>query len=182
MHPGVALILRAGQDLHHLWLLNACRDEEEAALFVSDLPHNQLLKGDDCGALVLQGEEGWVKEGRDGRRQRGKRMEKKKDDSGRVKEEKGEEGRQMLRIGRGWERREEGWGEVRGGEEEEMDNYRGREGGRKGKERQKVQKRQTCRMKGGQLGKKKDYRKSEQLVIKREKEKRKKIRFWLSST
>lgn len=107
---------------------------------------------------------------------------KKKDDSGRVKEEKGEEGRQMLRIGRGWERQEEGWGEVRGGEEEEMDNYRGREGGRKGKERQKVQKRQTCRMKGGQLGKKKDYRKSEQLVIKREKEKRKKIRFWLSST
>lgn len=78
MHPGVALILRAGQDLHHLWLLNACRDEEEAALFVSDLPHNQLLKGDDCGALVLQGEEGWVKEGRDGRRQRGKRMEKKR--------------------------------------------------------------------------------------------------------
>lgn len=107
---------------------------------------------------------------------------KKKDDSGRVKEEKGEEGRQMLRIGRGWERQEEGWGEVRGGEEEEMDNYRGREGGRKGKERQKVQKRQDVQNEGRSVREKKDYRKSEQLVIKREKEKRKKIRFWLSST
>ena len=76
-------------------------------------------------------------------------MEKKKDDSGRVKEEKGEEGGQMLKIGRGWEKQEEGWGEVRGGEGEEMDNYRGREG----KERQKVQKRQTFRMEGGQLEK-----------------------------
>lgn len=107
---------------------------------------------------------------------------KKKDDSGRVKEEKGEERRQMLRIGRGWERQEEGWGEVRGGEEEEMDNYRGREGGRKGKERQKVQKRQDVQNEGRSVREKKDYRKSEQLVIKREKEKRKKIRFWLSST
>lgn len=56
LHPRVPLILRAGQDLHHLWLLDACCDEEEAALFVSDLPHNQLLEGDDCGTLVLEGE------------------------------------------------------------------------------------------------------------------------------
>lgn len=107
----------------------------------------------------------------------------KKDDSGRVKEEKGEEGRQMLRIGRGWERREEGWGEVRGGEEEEMDNYRGREGGREEGERKTESTEKTdVQNEGRSVRKKKDYRKSEQLVIKREKEKRKKIRFWLSST
>lgn len=55
LHPGVALVLGAGQDLHHLWLLDARRDEEEAALFVGHLPHDQLLEGDDGGALVLQG-------------------------------------------------------------------------------------------------------------------------------
>lgn len=62
LHPGVAFFLGAGQDLHHLRLLNARRDEEEAALLVGYLPNDQLLEGDDCGALVLRGE--W----REGRR------------------------------------------------------------------------------------------------------------------
>lgn len=60
LHPGVALVLGAGQHLHHLWLLDAGRDEEEAPILVGYLPHDQLLQGDDGGALVL----GEWKEGR----------------------------------------------------------------------------------------------------------------------
>lgn len=55
LHPGVALVLGAGQDLHHLRLLDSRRDEEEAAFLVGHLPHYQLLEGDNGGALVLQG-------------------------------------------------------------------------------------------------------------------------------
>jgi len=58
LHPGVAFVLGAGQDLHHLRLLDARCDEEEAALFVGHLPHNQLLEGDDRAALVLRGRKG----------------------------------------------------------------------------------------------------------------------------
>lgn len=56
LYPGVALLLRADQNLHHLRLLSACRDEEEAALFVGNLPDYQLLEGQDRGALVLRGQ------------------------------------------------------------------------------------------------------------------------------
>lgn len=76
LHPGVALVLGAGQHLHHLRLLDARRDEEEAALLVGHLPHDQLLEGDNRGALVLQGGEG-----RGGERGGGVR------DSGRVEEQ-----------------------------------------------------------------------------------------------
>lgn len=54
LHPGVALVLGAGQHLDHLRLLDARRDEEEAALFVGDLPDDQLLEGDDGGTLILR--------------------------------------------------------------------------------------------------------------------------------
>lgn len=85
LHPGVALILGAGQDLHHLWLGDASRDEEQAAFFVSNLPHNQLLERDDGGALVLGAEAGR------GLMEARREEEKNKDQSGRVKEE--EEGK-----------------------------------------------------------------------------------------
>lgn len=88
LHPGVALLLAAGQHLHHLWLGDAGRDEEEATLFVSDLPHNQLLEGDDGGALVLEAEAA------QGLTEAGREEQENKEESGRVKGE--EEGRQML--------------------------------------------------------------------------------------
>lgn len=85
LHPGVALLLAAGQDLHHLWLGDAGRDEEEATLFVSNLPHNQLLEGDDGGALVLGGDAA------QGLMEAGREEQENKEESGRVKEE--EEGK-----------------------------------------------------------------------------------------
>lgn len=57
------------------------------------------------------------------------------------------------------------------------------EGGREEGERKTESTEKTdVQNEGRSVRKKKDYRKSEQLVIKREKEKRKKSRFWLSST
>lgn len=57
------------------------------------------------------------------------------------------------------------------------------EGGREEGERKTESTEKTdVQNEGRSVSKKKDYRKSEQLVIKREKEKRKKSRFWLSST
>lgn len=110
LHPGVALVLRVCKDLHHLRFLDACRDEEEAALFISDLPNNQLLEGDDRGALVLQEEE--VEKGGEGLMEanEGRRMRilKKRMTVGGSRRRVGEEGRQMLKMGRGWERQEEG--------------------------------------------------------------------------
>lgn len=85
LHPGVALILRAGQDLHHLWLGDARRDEEQATFFVSNLPHNQLLERDDRGALVLGGEAG------QGLMEARREEEENKHESGRVKQEEEEE-------------------------------------------------------------------------------------------
>lgn len=86
----------------------------------------------------------------------------------------------MLRIGRGWERQEGGWGEVRGWRKKRQIITEGRreEGERKTESAEKTGVQNEERS----VRKKKDYRKSEQLVIKREKEKREKIRFWLSST
>ena len=56
LHPGVALVLGAGQNLHHLGLLDARRDQEETSLLVGHLAHDQLLERDDGGALILERE------------------------------------------------------------------------------------------------------------------------------
>ncbi|KAI4800376.1 hypothetical protein KUCAC02_013260 [Chaenocephalus aceratus] len=69
-----SLLLGSGQHLHHLRLLDARRDEEEAAFLVSDFPHDQLLEGDHRGALVLQEEEG-VMERQQQWRERGRKWE-----------------------------------------------------------------------------------------------------------
>lgn len=53
LHPGVALLSGTGVNLHHLWVCGAGGDEEEAALLVGHLSHDQLLQGDNGGSLVL---------------------------------------------------------------------------------------------------------------------------------
>lgn len=92
LYPGVALFLRADQDLHHLRLLSACRDEEEAALFVGDLPDDQLLEGQDRGALVLRGQGDHLM-----KRMWEESRSRKRKYSGRVK------------MRRGWKKQEGGW-------------------------------------------------------------------------
>ncbi len=67
LHPGVALLSGTGVNLHHLRVCGAGGDEEETALLVGHLSHDQLLQGDNGGSLVLlmrgetQNEEGGVK-------------------------------------------------------------------------------------------------------------------------
>lgn len=68
LHPGVAFLPGTGMNLHHFWVCDAGRDEEEAAFLVGHLTHNQLLQGDNSSSLVLlmrkgetQNEEGGVK-------------------------------------------------------------------------------------------------------------------------
>lgn len=103
LHPGVAFVLRAGQNLHHLWDLNACCDEEEATLLVSNLPDDQLLEGDDCGPLVLEGKERG-EGGIDGDEKGGQRKKWRRQWEGQGRKE--EEGRHIVKKGRGWERQE----------------------------------------------------------------------------
>lgn len=53
LHPCVPLIFGAGMNLHHLGLLDSRRDEEQPALLIRHLPHDQILQRDHCAALIL---------------------------------------------------------------------------------------------------------------------------------
>ena len=68
LHPGVAFLLGCSVYLHHLWFLHPCCYQEETLLLVSHLSNDQLLEGEDRGALVLWGDgreggmiNGWIK-------------------------------------------------------------------------------------------------------------------------
>lgn len=53
LHPGVTFLSGTGVNLHHFGVCDASGDEEEAALLVGHLSHDQLLQGDNSGSLVL---------------------------------------------------------------------------------------------------------------------------------
>ena len=86
LHPVVALLLGAGVDLHHLWLIRARRDEEQTALLVGHLAHNQPLQGDHRRPLVLQG----PRMGGEGRGERQREEREREREGGRERERGGE--------------------------------------------------------------------------------------------
>lgn len=54
-HPTVPLLLGAGVDLVHLWLIRGGTDKKHGFLLVGHLPDNKLLKRDHRRLVVLGG-------------------------------------------------------------------------------------------------------------------------------